>query len=237
MFDAVDKRAFHRPLADMMAITERIEVESRVQTRPMSNASTQSENIRYLPEPRDPPGERRSSSESQSSVQSRLSAGSQPISSKSRNGNRSANSDHHELSRVSSTTEYEALPSNLSGSQVSPDISSRLLLSPDLSLRVANILRPLAEDSPRPSPHHGGASSVDAASQTPDQLADQGNIHSQTKKAESKSKTPESSSSEEYCGEINTKYMDNASRAVLEEAAREYYSRKSADNSPRANDR
>lgn len=55
----------------------------------------------------------------------------------------SENSSPRELmSRVSSATEYDTLPRSMHDSKLSPNISSQLMLSPDLAERVSAILNP-----------------------------------------------------------------------------------------------
>lgn len=63
----------------------------------------------------------------------------------SRNSSRYQASPRELHSRVSSTTEYDALPRSLHDSKLSPDMSAHLMLSPDLAKKVAAVLNESSE--------------------------------------------------------------------------------------------
>lgn len=90
-----------------------------------------------------------SKSKNMSNVSSNSSKSTPRVEARSHNSSRYQPSPREQNSRISSTTEYDALPNSIHNSKLSPNISAQLMLSPDLAQRVSAILGHSPEAVPK----------------------------------------------------------------------------------------
>jgi len=102
-----------------------------------------------------------------STVQSETSSKSTPRGLSSHNSSRHQPSPREQHSRVSSATEYTALPQSIHDSKLSPNMSAQLVLSPDLAQRVSAILSLSSENIPKLAFNETVSSKHDSTSSSP----------------------------------------------------------------------